>query len=273
MTSWRGGREARRHHEVVAAREVFHVAAVLIHDGEALAALLGRAGLVDEDDAGVEEALLARDAREDRVGDDVGDAPRVAGVRRILLARDLLAVGRASHSRNSVLMRPSPSAVVRPVTTNCAPVPCQAAIWGASGIGVLLREGSPGRVGCRKTERLKLLVMIAADLRAVRVVAGEFRHRDRDGLELPPGPDVEIAILGARPARGRAGQRGEGQRGTDAAEPAIARRCRGWSSGDDPARHGRARRAGRSRSCGNGLSRSARHFLGIEAQHAALPLS
>ena len=39
--------------------------------------LLLRPGLVDEDDAGVEIALLAGQPLVDRVGDDVGDAPPV----------------------------------------------------------------------------------------------------------------------------------------------------------------------------------------------------
>ena len=59
----RGGREARRDDELVAARQIADIGAVLIHHGEALAALLLGAGLVDEDDARVEESLLAGDAR------------------------------------------------------------------------------------------------------------------------------------------------------------------------------------------------------------------
>ena len=63
--------EARGQHEIVAAGQLAHVGAVLVHDGEALDALVLRPGLVDEDDAGVEIALLAGEPLIDRVGDDV----------------------------------------------------------------------------------------------------------------------------------------------------------------------------------------------------------
>ncbi len=87
----RGGRETRRHDKIVAARQIAHIGAVLVHDREALAAVLRRAGLVDEDDAGIEKALLAGDAREDRIRNDVRDAARIVGVGDILLACDLRA--------------------------------------------------------------------------------------------------------------------------------------------------------------------------------------
>ena len=54
-----------------------HVVAVLVHDGEALDALVLGSRLVDEHDARVEIALLAGDALIDHVGDDVADAARV----------------------------------------------------------------------------------------------------------------------------------------------------------------------------------------------------
>ena len=49
------------------------------------------AGLVDEDHAAVEIALLAGDAGVDRVGNDMGDAPRILGGGVVLLAGELLA--------------------------------------------------------------------------------------------------------------------------------------------------------------------------------------
>ena len=87
----RRGREARRQHEIVAARQVAHARAVLIHDREALDAALLRPGFVDEHDAGVEIALLAGEPFVDRVRDDVADAPPIVGRREILLAGLLLA--------------------------------------------------------------------------------------------------------------------------------------------------------------------------------------
>ena len=91
MISWRRGREARRQHQVVAAREVTDVGAVLIHDGEALDAALRRPSLVDEHDAAVEIALLAGEPLVDGVGNDVGDAAPVVRRREILLPGELLA--------------------------------------------------------------------------------------------------------------------------------------------------------------------------------------
>ena len=78
-------REARRQHEIVAAREVAHIGAVLIHDREPLGALIARAGLVDEDDAGVEVAHLAGEPLIDLVGDDVREAAIVVRAGRGLL--------------------------------------------------------------------------------------------------------------------------------------------------------------------------------------------
>ena len=85
------GREARRQHQVVAAREIAHAGAVLIHDGQPLDAPVLRPGLVDEHDAAVEIAFLAGEPLVDRVGDDVRDAPPVVGRREVLLAVELLA--------------------------------------------------------------------------------------------------------------------------------------------------------------------------------------
>ncbi len=56
-----------------------------------LTRLLLGPGLVDEDDAGVEIALLAGEPLIDRVGDDVGDAAPVVGLGEELLAGELLA--------------------------------------------------------------------------------------------------------------------------------------------------------------------------------------
>ncbi len=85
------GREPRREHEIVAAREIAHIGAVLIHDGEPLDAPLRRAGLVDEHDAAVEIAAVAGEPLVDRVRDDVGDAAPIVRRREILLAVELLA--------------------------------------------------------------------------------------------------------------------------------------------------------------------------------------
>ena len=64
-------REARRQHEVAAARQIAHIGAVLVHQRQPLDAAFLGAGLVDEHDAAVEIALLAGEALVDLVGDDV----------------------------------------------------------------------------------------------------------------------------------------------------------------------------------------------------------
>ncbi len=74
----------------VAAREIAHIGAVLIHDGEPLDAALLRAAFIDEHDAAVEIALLAGEALVDRIRDDVRDAPPVVLRREILLSGELL---------------------------------------------------------------------------------------------------------------------------------------------------------------------------------------
>ena len=74
-----------------ARREQPHVVAVLVHDGEALDPLVLRTGLVDEDDARVEIALLAGDALIDHIGDDVADAAGILRPREELLAGQLRA--------------------------------------------------------------------------------------------------------------------------------------------------------------------------------------
>ena len=59
-TSCDGGREARRDDEIVAARQIADIGAVLVHDGQALDAPLLRSRLVDEDDARIEKPASRR---------------------------------------------------------------------------------------------------------------------------------------------------------------------------------------------------------------------
>ena len=84
-------REPRGEHEFVAARQIAHVGAVLIHDGEPLDAPLARTGLVDEDDTAVEVAAVAGEPLVDRIRNDVGDAAPIVRRGEILLAGELLA--------------------------------------------------------------------------------------------------------------------------------------------------------------------------------------
>ena len=72
-------RESRRQHKVLAVRQVTQIGAVLVHDGEPLDTHVLGPRFVDEDDARVEISALAGQSLVDRIGDDVGDAPPVAG--------------------------------------------------------------------------------------------------------------------------------------------------------------------------------------------------
>ena len=92
MISWLDGEgEARREHEIIAARQIFHVAAVLIHQRKPLDAAFLRTGFVDEHDAAVEIALLAGKPLVDRVRDHVRDAAPVVGRGLIALAVEMAA--------------------------------------------------------------------------------------------------------------------------------------------------------------------------------------
>ena len=83
-------RKARREHEFIAAGEIAHVGAVLIHDGEPLDAPLLRAGLVHEHDAAVEIAFLAGQPFVNGIRNDVRDAAPIVRRGEILLAGELL---------------------------------------------------------------------------------------------------------------------------------------------------------------------------------------
>ncbi len=75
-----GGAEARGQHQLAALAQKADVGAVLVHDGEALAAAVLGAGLVDEGDLRVEVAPLAREALVDLVGDAMRETAPVVGV-------------------------------------------------------------------------------------------------------------------------------------------------------------------------------------------------
>ena len=91
MISWRVGEKRGVSVIDLAVRQIADAGAVLVHDRQALLALVLRAGFVDEDDARIEIALLAGQALVDGVGDDVGDAARVRLVGEELHADQLLA--------------------------------------------------------------------------------------------------------------------------------------------------------------------------------------
>ena len=206
----RGGREARRHHEIVAAREIAHVAAVHVHDREPLAPLLGRAGLVDEDDMGVEKALLAGDLREDRVADEMGDAPAVGGVGHIVLAGDLLA-GRD-------VPQPEVGGDMGGVAVLDAPGDDELGVDRLPGVEI----GPHVRIGdllgkARRADRFEKhrpREIVGEDVGELdrAVVARQRRHRDHDRFEIGPDMHGDVALGARGERRGEA----EGERGDEA---------------------------------------------------------
>ena len=84
-------RKPWRHDEIIASGHIAQIGAVLIHDREALAAVLGRARLVDKSNPRIEKALLAGNPRKDRIRDNMGNPARVVGIRHILAPGDLRA--------------------------------------------------------------------------------------------------------------------------------------------------------------------------------------
>ena len=107
--------EARRQHQVLAVGELADVEPVLVHDGEALDALVLRPALLDEHDAGVEIAVLAGQRLVDRIRDHVAHAAPVLR-RGDELEAQHLGLGKTSHRRNSALSRPSGCMMTWPVT-------------------------------------------------------------------------------------------------------------------------------------------------------------
>ncbi len=89
--SWAAGEKRGVSTSTEPSVQVLMVLAVLIHDGEALLALVLRPALRDVDDAGVEIAVLAGDALVDLVGDLVRDAAPIVGGGGVLEAGHLLA--------------------------------------------------------------------------------------------------------------------------------------------------------------------------------------
>ena len=200
MISWVGRRKARREHEIVAAREIAHVGAVLVHDREALDAALLRARFVDEDDAAVEIALVAGEPLVDAIRDDVSDAPPVVGRRRVSLAVEILA---REHIPQAELGRRAghpACATDRPVTSACALICRQSGKRGCIEIGDLL---DIGRLIDRR-EQARALQVGGDDLGDAARHGGigqprrrEIRQRDRHRLDIAS----VMVILGAAPTR------------------------------------------------------------------------
>ena len=245
-------REARREHEVFAAREIAHVGAVLIHECEPLDAAVLRPGLVDEHHAAVEIALLAGEPLVDRVRDDVSDAAPV--VRRGVVLLAVAAAGRRTRPRAETAAFSRPSVWVRrPVTSACALIcaPVGKARDGVDG-------GDPLQVGglIDRREQSGTLQVRRDDLRHVarggrdRAVATptKVRQRDRHRLHVALG-DVELEHrrrLRARQCRQARRRRAAAQRHQPAAAQhlgstavrswLVVRRRRRRSSADHVAR-------------------------------------
>ena len=168
--------------------------------------MLGRPGLVDEDDARIEETAFSGNPGEDRIGYDMRDAARIIGVSHILLACDLLAGGDVPEAKLGLqaAVRAAPAASRHDeLSVERAP---GIHVRRNVRIGDLLDEGF--RIDRRQKGRAaEIIGDDAGRLRAGGGVADERGHGDRDRLEFAP-PHVEIAILGMRRGE-RSGEKGE----------------------------------------------------------------
>ena len=151
--------------------------------------------------------VLAGDARKHRVGDQMRDAPRIAGLGGILLARDLLAGRDVPQAGTAPQMWPPSARATRAgeheLRVDRLPgVDVRAARrdW-RSFSGKLV-----GLSGLRKTEWAKSLATHRADL-GLRAVARERRHGDRHRREVRAGMDVDVARRAQAPAPARAARR------------------------------------------------------------------
>ncbi len=188
----RGG-EARREHEILAAREVAHVGAVLVHEREALDAPLTGPGFVDEYDAAVEVAFLAGQPFIDRIRNDMRDAPPVVGGGVVLLAVQLLA---GEHVPQPELgLEPTlalgDAAGDERLRVDLPPVRKARQVID----GVDLLDVSGGIDGREEARALQIRRDDAADVAPQGRIPGrdpdEFRDRDRDRLHVALG-DVEL---------------------------------------------------------------------------------
>ena len=115
--SWERRAEARGQHQLAPLAQQPHVGAVLVHHGEPLAALVLGAGLVDEDDLGVEVALLAGQALIDLVGDEMAEPAPIRLRRPRIAARPAGGpTARPTGGTRRPLGRPAPRPA-RPTTT------------------------------------------------------------------------------------------------------------------------------------------------------------
>ena len=202
----RGRRELRRDDKLFAAVEIFDVGAVHVHDREALAALLLRAGLVDKHDPRIEKSLLAGHARKYGVGDHVRDAARVGRIGRILLARDLFAGRRVpqtelrGHAPGLLMQHPSGQHELRGGRLPCIHVGGR--VW----IGD--RFGKVRWVERQKEDRAREIGgHDAADLVAC-LLASEWSDSDGHRFKIGAGMNIDVALGD----RGRARKRNNAER-------------------------------------------------------------
>ncbi len=153
--------------------------------------VLGSA-LVDEDDARVEKSLLAGDAGEHRVGDEMRDPAGVGGVRHELTARRLLA--RRHVEQTEVRLEAAVAAALRASGQH------ELRVDRAKGveIGRLIGVGDLAAGDARPVDRLEkhrpleIIVDDAGD-GARGVVADETGHGDVDRLKAAAGVQIEHA--------------------------------------------------------------------------------
>ena len=206
-----------RHDQVVALRQEPHIGAVLVHDGEPLAPVLLRTGLVDEHHAGVEETAEAGDLGVDGIGNDMADAAPEIRVREVLLPDALLARGDV----------PQPEFRLQPPGSVTGDAACDKSL-GPSGAPRLKArsrvEGRPlGKARLVESREIAGALQVVGDYSRDPLpeiaLAGKIGNRDRHRLELSAGPDPETE-LGVRARSDRHQRRDDSERNQHSAKKA-----------------------------------------------------
>ncbi|ENN87294.1 hypothetical protein RHSP_25736 [Rhizobium freirei PRF 81] len=182
-------REARRQHEVAAVGQHAHIGTVLIHDAELRLAGRLRAAFSNEDDAGIEVALLAGDLLIDRISNDMGDTAPVIGLGIKLLADHLAVAERIPQAefgaKTAAFLRHA-AGDQRLRVDRCPIREARRRIR----IADLLDEGLLVD-RCEQAGTLEVGGDHARDLRAEAVIRQKIGDRDRHGLNIAL-VDVEL---------------------------------------------------------------------------------
>ncbi|MDF2813752.1 MAG: hypothetical protein K0S56_4783 [Microvirga sp.] len=173
-------------------RQEPHIGAVLVHDGEPLAAIFLGAGFIHEHHPRVEEAAEPSDLGIDRVRNDVADAAPEIRIGRVLLTGQLLAR----------LHVPQAEFCLEPTGRITRDAPGDEGLCARKLPRLETRrgiEGGPFRKPrfVERREIARALQVLGDDARYLLpeiALAGEIRDGDGHGLELAAGADAELEL-------------------------------------------------------------------------------